>query len=172
LDYYATYAESVYAVTAEQALAAATKYFVPDRFVVVAIGDRSKIEADLKKLNLPIEIRDATDGWSSNAGARGADVDRGRGCGDTRARRETFPHECCGAMLGRDGVVREAFALPNTTEEGPRRRFLVRPMTIASPRSGRAKPDSIYLGSTIRTRITRRSRRNTISITPGRRSPT
>ena len=41
--------------------------------------------------------------------------------------RETFPHECCGAMLGRDGVVQEAFALPNTTEEGPRRRFLVRP---------------------------------------------
>jgi zinc protease len=59
LDYYATYAESVYAVTADQALAVATKYLVPDRFVVVAIGDRSKIEADLRKLNLPIEIRDA-----------------------------------------------------------------------------------------------------------------
>jgi zinc protease len=59
LDYYATYAESVYAVTPDQALAAARKYLVPDRFVVVAIGDRSKIEADLKKLNLPIEIRDA-----------------------------------------------------------------------------------------------------------------
>ena len=41
--------------------------------------------------------------------------------------REAFPHECCGAMLGRDGVVLEAFRLPNTTEEGPRRRFLVRP---------------------------------------------
>ena len=41
--------------------------------------------------------------------------------------REAFPHECCGALLGRDGVVYEAFALPNTTEEGPRRRFLVRP---------------------------------------------
>ena len=41
--------------------------------------------------------------------------------------RDAFPHECCGAMLGSDGVVREAFALPNTTEEGPRRRFLVRP---------------------------------------------
>jgi proteasome lid subunit RPN8/RPN11 len=41
--------------------------------------------------------------------------------------RETFPHECCGAMLGKDGVVTEAFKLPNTTEEGPRRRFLVRP---------------------------------------------
>jgi len=59
LDYYATYAESVYAVTADQALAAAKKYLVPERFVVVAIGDRSKIEADLRKLNLPIEIRDA-----------------------------------------------------------------------------------------------------------------
>lgn len=41
--------------------------------------------------------------------------------------RETFPHECCGAMLGKDGLVREAYALANTTEEGPRRRFLVRP---------------------------------------------
>ena len=41
--------------------------------------------------------------------------------------RETFPHECCGAMLGKDGRVHEAWKLPNTTEEGPRRRFLVRP---------------------------------------------
>jgi len=41
--------------------------------------------------------------------------------------RETFPHECCGALLGKDGVVSEAFPLANTTEEGPRRRFLVRP---------------------------------------------
>ena len=39
----------------------------------------------------------------------------------------TFPHECCGALLGREGVAEEAFGLPNTTEEGPRRRFLVRP---------------------------------------------
>jgi proteasome lid subunit RPN8/RPN11 len=41
--------------------------------------------------------------------------------------RETYPHECCGALIGRDGRVTDAFALPNTTEEGPRRRFLVRP---------------------------------------------
>jgi proteasome lid subunit RPN8/RPN11 len=41
--------------------------------------------------------------------------------------RETYPNECCGALIGRDGKVTEAFALPNTTEEGPRRRFLVRP---------------------------------------------
>jgi proteasome lid subunit RPN8/RPN11 len=40
---------------------------------------------------------------------------------------EAYPHECCGALIGGEGVVTEAFALPNTTEEGPRRRFLVRP---------------------------------------------
>ena len=41
--------------------------------------------------------------------------------------REAYPHECCGALIGRERAVRAAFALPNTTEEGPRRRFLVRP---------------------------------------------
>lgn len=41
--------------------------------------------------------------------------------------RETYPHECCGALLGRDGATSEAFPLPNTTDEGPRRRFMVRP---------------------------------------------
>jgi len=40
---------------------------------------------------------------------------------------ETYPNECCGALIGRDGRVVATFALPNTTEEGPRRRFLVRP---------------------------------------------
>jgi len=40
---------------------------------------------------------------------------------------ETYPNECCGALYGRDGVVTATYALPNTTEEGPRRRFLVRP---------------------------------------------
>ncbi len=38
-----------------------------------------------------------------------------------------YPHECCGALIGRGGIVIDAFALPNTTEEGPRRRFMVRP---------------------------------------------
>ena len=40
---------------------------------------------------------------------------------------EAYPNECCGALIGRDGVVNEAYGLPNTTEEGPRRRFMVRP---------------------------------------------
>jgi len=39
---------------------------------------------------------------------------------------ETYPHECCGALVGRGGVT-ATVPLPNTTEEGPRRRFLVRP---------------------------------------------
>jgi proteasome lid subunit RPN8/RPN11 len=39
---------------------------------------------------------------------------------------ETYPHECCGALVGRGDRVDATVALPNTTEEGPRRRFLVR----------------------------------------------
>jgi proteasome lid subunit RPN8/RPN11 len=40
---------------------------------------------------------------------------------------ETYPHECCGALVGKPDIVTTVVALPNTTEEGPRRRFLVRP---------------------------------------------
>src|SRR3954454_7269140 len=40
---------------------------------------------------------------------------------------ETYPHECCGALVGRNGAADAVVPLPNTTEEGPRRRFLVRP---------------------------------------------
>ena len=45
------------AVTADQTLAAAKKYLVPDRMVVVAVGDRAKIEPELRKLNIgPVEV--------------------------------------------------------------------------------------------------------------------
>jgi proteasome lid subunit RPN8/RPN11 len=40
---------------------------------------------------------------------------------------ETYPHECCGALVGNVDRIEAAVALPNMTEEGPRRRFLVRP---------------------------------------------
>jgi proteasome lid subunit RPN8/RPN11 len=40
---------------------------------------------------------------------------------------EAYPHECCGALVGGGGRVTAVVPLPNTTEEGPRRRFLVRP---------------------------------------------
>ncbi len=45
---------------------------------------------------------------------------------------ETYPNECCGALYGRDGVVTATLALSNTTDEGPRRRFLVRPQDYVS----------------------------------------
>jgi proteasome lid subunit RPN8/RPN11 len=40
---------------------------------------------------------------------------------------QTYPNECCGALFGASGIVRSVAPLPNTTEQGPRRRFLVRP---------------------------------------------
>ena len=40
---------------------------------------------------------------------------------------ETYPHECCGALVGRGDHVNAVVPMANTTEEGPRRRFLVRP---------------------------------------------
>ena len=51
---------------------------------------------------------------------------------------ETYPNECCGALVGAGGRVTAAVALPNTTEEGPRRRFLVRPSDyrLAEQRAG------------------------------------
>lgn len=51
---------------------------------------------------------------------------------------ETFPHECCGALVGAGDRVTAVVALPNTTEEGPRRRFLVRPSDyrLAEQRAG------------------------------------
>lgn len=51
---------------------------------------------------------------------------------------ETYPYECCGALVGDNGRVRVTVALGNTTEEGPRRRFLVRPSDyrLAEQRAG------------------------------------
>lgn len=59
---------------------------------------------------------------------------------------EAFPHECCGALLGRDGRVDALFALPNTTEEGPRRRFLVRPSDYQSAEREAARRGIELLG--------------------------
>jgi proteasome lid subunit RPN8/RPN11 len=41
--------------------------------------------------------------------------------------RETYPDECCGALIASNGSIVEAFRLPNTTELGARRRFLIGP---------------------------------------------
>jgi zinc protease len=58
LDYYAKYPGMISAVTPETVQAAAKKYLVPDKMVVVAVGDQAAIEAGLKKLNLGVvELR-------------------------------------------------------------------------------------------------------------------
>jgi proteasome lid subunit RPN8/RPN11 len=41
---------------------------------------------------------------------------------------ETYPNECCGAFYGRDGVATSTYAMPNTTDLGPRRRFQISPL--------------------------------------------
>ncbi len=59
LDFYNTLPGRIDAVSAADVQRVAAKYLKPDSAVVVAVGDRSKIEAELQKLNLgPIEMRD------------------------------------------------------------------------------------------------------------------
>ena len=60
LDYYSKYIERVGNIDAAAVQAAARKHLVPEKMLVVAVGDRQKIEADLAKLNLgAAELRDA-----------------------------------------------------------------------------------------------------------------
>ena len=59
---------------------------------------------------------------------------------------ETYPDECCGALVGRDGVVTSTYALPNTTEEGPRRRFRVRPQDYREAERRAAEDGADLLG--------------------------
>jgi proteasome lid subunit RPN8/RPN11 len=54
-------------------------------------------------------------------------LDAGVAAAIRRHGEEPYPHVCCGALVGGAGRARAGVALPNTTEEGPRRRFLVRP---------------------------------------------
>jgi zinc protease len=59
LQYYDGYIEKIQAVTAREVQDAARRYLDPDRFVIVVVGDRSKIESGLKALALgPVEVRD------------------------------------------------------------------------------------------------------------------
>lgn len=53
---------------------------------------------------------------------------------------EAYPNECCGALIAIDGEVVDAWPLPNTTQEGARRRFLVSP---ADYRAAEARADAI-----------------------------
>ncbi len=59
LDYYAKLPDAYRAVTAEAVTAAAKEDVHPDHLIIVAVGDKAKIEPSLKELNLaPIEYAD------------------------------------------------------------------------------------------------------------------
>ncbi len=77
---------------------------------------------------------------------RGTTLDAGVARAIRRHGEETYPHECCGALVGVGGRVTAAVALPNTTEEGPRRRFLVRPSDYRMAEKGAADLKGELLG--------------------------
>jgi proteasome lid subunit RPN8/RPN11 len=52
--------------------------------------------------------------------AEALDEIRSHGC-------DTYPDECCGALIEVNGLIVEAFRLPNTTKAGARRRFRISP---------------------------------------------
>jgi zinc protease len=57
LDYYRNLPAQIDKVTAADALRVAKQYINPDATVVVAVGDRAKIEPELKKLDLgPVNV--------------------------------------------------------------------------------------------------------------------
>jgi zinc protease len=61
LDYYTTLPEAARSVTAADVTRVAKDDVHPDNLILLAVGDRAKIEAPLKETNLgPIEIRSAT----------------------------------------------------------------------------------------------------------------
>jgi len=60
LDYYAQLPARLAAITSDAALAVAKKYLQTDKMIIIAVGDRAKIEAELAKLNFGlIEHRDS-----------------------------------------------------------------------------------------------------------------
>jgi zinc protease len=59
-DYYVTFSRRVQASTDEEVNAAAKKFISPDRIVWVVIGDRAKVEAGIRELNLgEVKLLDA-----------------------------------------------------------------------------------------------------------------
>ena len=71
LDYYARSPGRVASIDDAAVQSVARKYLAPAKMVVVAVGDRAKIEPELRKLNLgPIEILDAEGSVKSQGATR------------------------------------------------------------------------------------------------------
>jgi zinc protease len=59
LNYYPEYAKKVEAVNDAQIRDVAKKYLLPEKMIVVAVGDRKVIEGGLKSAGIgPVELRD------------------------------------------------------------------------------------------------------------------
>jgi zinc protease len=59
VNYYQTLPGEYQKLTPEEVEKTAIDYIHPEKVILMAVGDRTKIEADLEKLNLgPIELRD------------------------------------------------------------------------------------------------------------------
>ncbi len=63
-----------------------------------------------------------------------------------RHSQEAYPDESCGALLGRGRVVTDAMPLPNTSEEGSRRRFRIRPVDYRAAERRANEMDAELLG--------------------------
>jgi zinc protease len=59
-DYYSTYADRIRAVSSDDVARVSQAEIHPDRTVILVVGDRAKIEAGIRELNLgPVQILDA-----------------------------------------------------------------------------------------------------------------
>ena len=59
---------------------------------------------------------------------------------------ETFPEECCGALIEARGVIVEAFPLANTTSAGRVRRFRIDPAGYRQSEARARELDATLVG--------------------------
>ena len=85
---------------------------------------------------------------------------------------ETFPDECCGALIEVGGVIVDAYKLPNTTSSGAARRFRISPNDYRMSEARASELKGASRGSIIRIRTIRPGPRRTISSRRGRISAT
>ena len=79
-------------------------------------------------------------GMTEKPGVAAVHVSRGAIEAIARHGTQAYPHECCGALIERDGLIVEAWPLDNATTEGAARRFLVSPKDY---RAAEARADAI-----------------------------
>jgi zinc protease len=59
LNYYHELPDEIERISASDVHRAARAYLMPENAVIVAVGNRDRIQPELEKLGLPIEVRDS-----------------------------------------------------------------------------------------------------------------